>query len=88
MNQYDGNDDPPGRWIDARDACEQLGIKRQTLYAYVSRGRVRSRAGAGSRERDEIERVLKKIAEEGIESITPAEQRLLKEERDRLQQRS
>lgn len=45
-------------------------------------------AGAGSRERDEIDRVLKKIAEEGIESITPAEQRLLEEERDRLQQRS
>ncbi|HEY5107199.1 MAG TPA: citrate synthase family protein [Caulobacteraceae bacterium] len=30
-------------WLTAREACERLGIRAQTLYAYVSRGRI----GAG-----------------------------------------
>ena len=30
-------------WLSAAEACEVLGIKRQTLYAYVSRGRIRAR---------------------------------------------
>ena len=37
--------------LSARDAAERLGIKRDTLYAYVSRGLLRSVAVAGSRER-------------------------------------
>jgi citrate synthase len=31
----------PG-WINAREAMEALGVRRQTLYAYVSRGRIRA----------------------------------------------
>jgi citrate synthase len=38
-------------WLTAEDACALLGIKRATLYAYASRGRVRSRASGGTRRR-------------------------------------
>jgi citrate synthase len=37
--------------IDAREAARRLGVKPATLYAYVSRGLLRSTAVAGSRER-------------------------------------
>lgn len=33
-----------GDWIDSQTACALLGVKPQTLYAYVSRGRVRTEA--------------------------------------------
>ena len=38
-------------WLTAARACALLDVKRATLYAYVSRGLVRSRAVAGSRTR-------------------------------------
>jgi citrate synthase len=31
---------PPDRWLTAEEAIARLGISRQTLYAYVSRGRI------------------------------------------------
>jgi citrate synthase len=34
-------------WIDANEALRRLGVKPQTLYAYVSRGRIRATADAG-----------------------------------------
>src|SRR5215831_2920433 len=37
--------------LTAREAADRLGIKLDTLYAYVSRGRLRSVAVPGSRER-------------------------------------
>jgi citrate synthase len=37
--------------LSARDAAERLGVKRDTLYAYVSRGLLHSVAVQGSRER-------------------------------------
>lgn len=37
-------------WLTTAEASRRLGIKRETLYAYVSRGIVRSRRVAGSRE--------------------------------------
>ncbi len=37
-------------WLTAAEAARRLGIKRETLYAYVSRGIVRSTRVAGSRE--------------------------------------
>src|ERR1700721_190072 len=47
------------RSISAREAAERLGIKLDTLYAYVSRGLLRSMEVASSRERhydpDEVE---------------------------------
>ncbi|MBX3185389.1 MAG: MerR family transcriptional regulator [Labilithrix sp.] len=42
----------PREWVGAADAVRVLGVKRETLYAYVSRGLVRSAAaGGGARER-------------------------------------
>jgi citrate synthase len=48
-------------WLDADEAVQTLGVSRATLYAYVSRGRIRSEAtpGAARRRRysrDDIER--------------------------------
>src|SRR5215831_8099275 len=36
-----------GPWMTAEDAAARLGVSRATLYAYVSRGQVRSQATAG-----------------------------------------
>jgi citrate synthase len=52
-------------WIDAAQASQLLGVSRPTLYAYVSRGFVRSQASPGStRERtysrDDLERLRRK----------------------------
>lgn len=38
-------------WISTAEAARLLGVKRETLYAYTSRGLVRSAPTAGSRER-------------------------------------
>ncbi len=48
-------------WVSAAQAIEMLGVSRATLYAYVSRGRIRSEATAGKTRnrrysRDDIER--------------------------------
>ena len=34
-------------WLSSEDAATRLGVSRATLYAYVSRGRVRSSAAPG-----------------------------------------
>jgi citrate synthase len=39
------------RWVDSRTAAKHLGIQQRTLYAYVSRGQVRSVAGEAGRPR-------------------------------------
>src|SRR6266550_2395104 len=48
-------------YLSARETAERLGIKRDTLYAYVSRGLLRSVAVPGSRERgyraEDVERL-------------------------------
>jgi citrate synthase len=59
---------PPESWIGAADAVHLLGISRATLYAYVSRGFVRSEPTVGKTRarryaREDIER-LKRRAEE------------------------
>src|SRR5262245_42104563 len=55
-------------WIDAAEAARLLRINRATLYAYVSRGFVRSQAVPGSsRERryarDDVERLRRRTEE-------------------------
>ena len=55
-------------WIDAADAARLLRVSRATLYAYVSRGFVRSQSTAGpSRERrysrDDVERLRRRTEE-------------------------
>jgi citrate synthase len=57
-----------GLWIPADDASALLGVNRATLYAYVSRGFVRSQAAPGpSRERrysrDDLERLQRRTEE-------------------------
>ena len=48
-------------YLSGRDAADFLGVKRETLYAYASRGLVRSEPGIGSRarryRRDDLERL-------------------------------
>ena len=55
-------------WIGAADAARLLGVTRATLYAYVSRGFIRSQPGTGtSRERlyarDDVERLKQRTEE-------------------------
>jgi citrate synthase len=63
--------------LTAREAAERLGIKLDTLYAYVSRGQLRSIEVADSRERhydaDEIERFRagKRAAHAQAEALVP-----------------
>lgn len=49
------------RWVNARTAAKYLGIQLRSLYAYVSRGQVRSMAGVQGRPRlyslDDLERL-------------------------------
>jgi citrate synthase len=63
-NQYiDAVNDPtlPDAWLTAGEATARLGVKRETLYAYVSRGLVRSERVPGSRtsrfRRSDVERM-------------------------------
>ena len=37
------------RYLTAREAAEELGVSLKTLYAYVSRGLIRSEAVGGKR---------------------------------------
>ena len=55
-------------WVDTDEAIELLGVSRATLYAYVSRGRVRSEAVPGSNRRsryarDDLERLVARSRE-------------------------
>jgi citrate synthase len=59
---------PVHSWIAAADASRRLGVSRATLYAYVSRGFVRSQASpASTRERlysrDDVERLRQRTEE-------------------------
>ena len=60
--------------IGAREAAKRLGVKPATLYAYVSRGLLRSVPGADSRERryyaDDVER-LRRIRHAGPRAAAP-----------------
>src|SRR3954470_24959578 len=64
------------RLLRAREAAARLGVKLDTLYAYVSRGVLRSVAVPGSRERhyrtDDIERFrISRGGERGREMLIP-----------------
>lgn len=48
MKQSNDHEDPA--WLDAEAASDLLGVKRATLYAYVSRGQVASRRVGSGRE--------------------------------------
>jgi citrate synthase len=64
------------RLLRARDAASRLGVKLDTLYAYVSRGLLRSVAVPGSRERhyraDDVERFrITRGVERGRDTLVP-----------------
>lgn len=52
------------RYLSAEEAARRLGVSRATLYAYVSRGLIRSQPGGKNRERDylaeDVERLLQR----------------------------
>jgi citrate synthase len=59
---------PADPWIPAGEACRRLAVTRSTLYAYVSRGFIRSQASSASfRERvyaaDDVERLRRRSEE-------------------------
>jgi len=53
-------------YLTAAVAAQRLGVTRATLYAYVSRGQIRSRSVAGRREREylaeDVERLVKRAS--------------------------
>src|SRR3954468_14056666 len=53
-------------YLSAEVASKRLGVTRATLYAYVSRGQIRSRPGSGRRERqystEDVERLLQRAS--------------------------
>lgn len=61
QRRFDDQRSASERWVDARTAAKHLGIKLRSLYAYVSRGQVRSMAGAAGRPRlyflDDLDRL-------------------------------
>ena len=63
-------------WIDAGEATALLGVSRATLYAYVSRGRIRSEAAPGVERRSRYSRddVLVRAARELLQSVTRDDQ--------------
>src|SRR3984957_13291465 len=67
--------------LSSRDAADRLGVKVDTLYAYVSRGLLRSMEVAGSRERhydaDEVERF--RTVRGGVRGVRPPPAMLMPE---------
>lgn len=65
-------------FLNARDAAARLGVKLDTLYAYVSRGLLRSVAVPGSRERhyrrEDVEgfRAARRAGKAAVEDFEPA----------------
>jgi citrate synthase len=58
--------------LTAEEAAARLGIKRETLYAYVSRGRLRSVAVPGSRERHYLPEDIETMrARSGAPTVAP-----------------
>jgi citrate synthase len=76
MPSTDGNSSSDGELLSARETARRLGVKLDTLYAYVSRGLLRSVAMADSRERhypaDEVERFrLGRRADRARQALMP-----------------
>lgn len=68
MVNLDSTINTTGSWINAADAARLLGVKPATLYAYVSRGYVRSRETTSSTRarrysRDDLEQLRRRVEE-------------------------
>jgi citrate synthase len=71
-----GGDQAPGggRWIGSAEAARRLGVKPETLYAYVSRGLLRrERSGGGRRSRYDAAEVERLARRGRAAQYTPAE---------------
>ena len=68
-------EEPEGEYLTAAEAARRLGVKRATLYAYVSRGILASYRQGIKRERlyrrDDVERLLR-VAPSGAGPAAPA----------------
>src|SRR5262245_25243464 len=66
--------DTSRRSLSAVEAAERLGVKRQTLYAYVSRGLLTSRPAAQGRgsefDADEVEDLLRRSRRQNHQELT------------------
>lgn len=63
-------------WLSSAEATKRLGVKRETLYAYVSRGLIRSAPGVGRQRkfrRDDVER----LAQQGRKTLRSGESALV-----------
>lgn len=61
-----------GRWLTAQEATAALGVKPQTLYAYVSRGLIRRERQAGSRTSRYARSDIERLAEHGRPRVRPS----------------
>lgn len=50
-------------WMSTREAAERLGVKRETIYAYVSRGRLTSRRAADGRKSEVLAADVRRLSE-------------------------
>ena len=61
VDQRRFDNQPRDEWLDAREAAGRLGVQTRTLYAYVSRGLLRSVAGERGKQRlyarDDVDRL-------------------------------
>ncbi len=64
MNQRQAIDDPTiaAEWLSAGEAARVLGVKRETLYAYASRGKIATQPGEGRRQRYRRADVVRLVA--------------------------
>lgn len=62
-----------GTYLDSRATAERLGIRRDTLYAYVSRGRIRSEPNPSGRGRRYRLRDIERFERQRDEQRRPAE---------------
>ncbi len=64
INPYDYAGSVPDRWLTTDDAARRLGVKQETIYAYVSRGLLRSERRPGERRsrllQADVERLAKR----------------------------
>src|SRR5258708_32104900 len=61
------------RYLSAKEAAGQLGINKATLYAYVSKGLIRSEEGAaGSRKRRYLAEDVQRLADRKEQRRDPA----------------
>ena len=70
-DQTEGLGERLGRTLSAEEAARRLGVQLPTLYAYVSRGRLRSRRRPGSRRRRYLESEVEALRRQSRSGRSP-----------------